>query len=520
MANPTLFTSYPGRLIPHADAINHEFAPAYAFPPKHQLAQMVMTGCLNGTFYANARLQLDGILHLCGEVDADFIARTALYARKHGFMKDTPALLCAVLAVRDGTLLKCVFTRVIDNAKMLRNFVQILRSGVVGRKSLGSLPKRLVREWLESRRDDAIFRASVGQKPSLADIVRMVHPRPSSPSRQALYGYLLNREHDAAALPELVRHFEDYRSGRTPDVPEVPFEKLTALELPSEAWTAIARHAGWHMTRMNLNTFSRHGVFDRADSPEIIRILADRLRDPEEIAASRVFPYQLMMAYMMAGKEIPTAICEALQDAMETATANVPAFGGKVYVCPDVSGSMRSPATGYRLGATSAIRCIDVAGLIAASILRKNREAEIIPFDFDVIDVHLNPRDSVMTNAAKLASAGGGGTDCSAPLLFLNRQKRSGDLIVFISDNESWVDTQWGGGTAMMQQRAIFKQRNPRARLVCLDLQPYRTTQAAEREDILNIGGFSDQVFEVIAEFAAGRLNSAHWVGVIEKEDL
>ena len=31
-----------------------------------------------------------------------------------------------------------------------------------------------------------------------------------------------------------------------------------------------------------------------------------------------------------------------------------------------------------------------------------------------------------------------------------------------------------------------------------------RTTQAAEREDILNVGGFSDQVFDVVAEFAAG----------------
>ena len=37
--------------------------------------------------------------------------------------------------------------------------------------------------------------------------------------------------------------------------------------------------------------------------------------------------------------------------------------------------------------------------------------------------------------------------------------------------------------------------RNPRARLVCIDLQPYATTQAAERDDILNVGGFSDQVF-------------------------
>ena len=58
--------------------------------------------------------------------------------------------------------------------------------------------------------------------------------------------------------------------------------------------------------------------------------------------------------------------------------------------------------------------------------------------------------------------------------------------------------------------------RNPGARLVCIDVQPYGTTQAQEREDILNIGGFSDHVFDVVAEFAAGRLNANHWVGVIE----
>jgi hypothetical protein len=40
------------------------------------------------------------------------------------------------------------------------------------------------------------------------------------------------------------------------------------------------------------------------------------------------------------------------------------------------------------------------------------------------------------------------------------------------------------------------------------------TTEAVEREDILNVAGFSDQVFDVIAEFATGRLASDHWIGV------
>jgi 60 kDa SS-A/Ro ribonucleoprotein len=40
---------------------------------------------------------------------------------------------------------------------------------------------------------------------------------------------------------------------------------------------------------------------------------------------------------------------------------------------------------------------------------------------------------------------------------------------------------------------------NPK--LVCIDLQPYQTVQACERADIMNIGGFSDSVFNVISAF-------------------
>ena len=150
MANKNIFKSIKGKLIPAADAVNDERAPAYAFTPKHALAQYAATGCLNSTFYANAQDQLTKVIELCREVDAEFIARTAIYTREQGFMKDMPALLCAVLSVKDRALLARVFRRVIDNGKMLRNFVQIMRSGAVGRKSLGTAPKRLVRDWFES----------------------------------------------------------------------------------------------------------------------------------------------------------------------------------------------------------------------------------------------------------------------------------------------------------------------------------------------------------------------------------
>ena len=175
MANRRLFQSLAGKLLPKTDATNEEGAPAYRLSPKHALAQYAATGCLNATFYATASTQLDAVLGLCRQVDPEFIARTALYCRGHGAMKDMPALLAAVLSVRGPALLEQVFDRVIDNGRMLRTFVQIVRSGVVERKSLGSRPKRLVREWLPTRSDEAVFRASVGttQAVERADVLNV-----------------------------------------------------------------------------------------------------------------------------------------------------------------------------------------------------------------------------------------------------------------------------------------------------------------------------------------------------------
>jgi 60 kDa SS-A/Ro ribonucleoprotein len=524
MANKDLFQTVKGMFTPKADTINEAGGTAYKLSPKAALAQYAATGTFTRTFYADAGEQLETVLALANELDAEFVAKTTVFARTRGFMKDMPAMLVAVLSVKDKALFQKTFPLVIDNGKMLRNFVQIMRSGAVGRKSLGSLPKRLVSEWFETRRAEQIFKQSVGQSPSFADVLKMVHPKPKDAEREALYGYFIGREIDADKLPEIVKSYERFKNGDSLEVPNVPFQMLTALPISTKEWTEIARNAQWQMTRMNLNTFQRHGVFNDV---EMVELIANRLRDREAIRRAKVFPYQLLVAFEAASKnaEIPRSITEALQDAMEIATENVPEISGKVYVFPDISGSMHSAVTGFRPGATSAVRCIDAAALFAAAILRKNPTAEVIPFESDVVKVSLNARDSIMTNANKLASLPAGGTNCSAPLRRLNRQKAAGDVLIYVSDNESWIDTpahgRFGGsGTETMRQWNEFKSRNPAAKLVCIDIQPYAHTQAKERPDILNIGGFSDTVFDVVSEFSKGTLNAEHWVGVIEKVEL
>lgn len=386
MANKSVFATIAGKLLPPADARNHEGAQAYRLSPEQALAQLAATGTFNATFYAEPREQLDEVLKLAWQVEPAFLAKTAVHAFEQGYMKDMPALLLAVLSSMQGDEFNRAFARIVRNGKMLRNFVQVMRSGATGRKSLGSRPKRLVQAWLEHASDFEIMRAAVGNDPSLADVVKMVHPKPASASREALYGYLIGKPHDVAVLPDVVKAFEAFKRDPSLPVPEVPFQMLTSMPLSREHWVQIAETAGWQMLRQNLNTFARNGVFEVEG---FAGKLAARLRDPDEVRRARVFPYQLMVAFTMAEANVPGVVRDALQDAMEVALGNVPQVDGNVVVCPDVSGSMSSPATGYRKGATSAVRCIDVAALVAAALLRRNPTARVLPFENDVVDVHL-----------------------------------------------------------------------------------------------------------------------------------
>ena len=86
---------------------------------------------------------------------------------------------------------------------------------------------------------------------------------------------------------------------------------------------------------------------------------------------------------------------------------------------------------------------------------------------------------------------------------------------MLVSDQESWGGTGHSGSTAVVTERQTFVRNQARLhgkgfsdaqgpKLVCIDLQPYTTVQAPERSDILNVGGFSDAVFSVVAAFLAG----------------
>ena len=168
MANTTLFRSLVGALIPRADTRNEAGGPAYTLPPQQALAQYAATGCLNITFYASAESQLDRVLDLCGRVTPEFVAKTAVYCRERGHMKDMPALLLASVSRRDPKLMDRVFDRVVDDCTDAPN---VRASGPLGRdgSQVARLGAKTVRAPLArsaNRRGSVSARRSGMRRPS------------------------------------------------------------------------------------------------------------------------------------------------------------------------------------------------------------------------------------------------------------------------------------------------------------------------------------------------------------------
>jgi 60 kDa SS-A/Ro ribonucleoprotein len=545
MANKSLFASLT-RELPPANAFNEAGGRAYKLEPKHALAQVAATGTFGNAFYSTAETQLDEVLKLIDEVDDNqYLAKLALYACEKAFMKDMPAALLVALSVRDTELMHRVFDRVVDNGRVLRTVFQMIRSGQFknkvgkGRVGLSSSVQRAFQRWLNTASVGKLLSASIGNDPSLRDILRMARPTPKDNARRAMFGWLTDKSIEKwapateADLPVEVQSLIAYRNSESEEgqaliaggLDNVRWDFLSDAAKGPTVWAALARKMGPQALRMNLNTLLRHDVLATS---AMVDYVADRIADESEIRRSKQFPYQYFAAYLNADDNVPQKIKTALHKAAEIACGNVPELPGPVVIGLDTSGSMSSAVTGNRgRGATSKMRCIDVAALFAAAILRRNPDSVVIPFDTSAYDAKMDPNDSILSIAERLAKYGGGGTDCSLPLVAAKQKyaNRKFAGIVLVSDNESWVGTGRHGSTGVMtaweafvanQRKLAGKEANPK--LVCIDLQPYQTVQACERADIMNIGGFSDSVFNVISAFLAD--NNQRFFAEVEAIEL
>jgi 60 kDa SS-A/Ro ribonucleoprotein len=499
MANKNVFKSAGSKKV--VTVKNRAGGSAVALNAKETLAKYVVTCTFNDTYYASGKEHLDELKDVISKIDDnEFIAKAAIYSRKTAGMKDMPAYLLNVLYDRDRELFAKVFDQVIDSGRMLRTFVQLARSDAFGRNLSIRAMRRSFQNWFDGKSSGWLFRNSLGNDPSFADIIKMTHVKGNK--NQDLFSYFLGKKYNVDNLPEDLKLYLAWQKDRSLDLPEVNFRLLDSYKLSTNEWAKVMRSCSWNTLRMNLATFTRQEVFKSRDN---LKYACEKLQSE---MPKNVFPYEVFAAYKM--NEDNLMLANALNEVMEKSVENLPEIKGKTLIAIDVSGSMSS-----KLSDKSSVRCVDVAAMFGACVSRKCENSRVVTFDTDIRSDTTNPKDSILTLAKKL-SASGGGTSISSVLDYIEVKNIKVDNVIIISDNESWADrSSWQGSTFADKWN---KMTTKGMKLISIDLVPNAYTNApTSRKNNLCVGGFNDSVWGVIKNFLE---NSENFTCQIDKTVL
>jgi len=517
----------PRSMVREPDHLNREGAPSFFRSLKEQVVQVLVTGTLGDTFYATGGQLASEAMEVLVRARTEcpeYLARAVVYAREQGYLKTLPVLGLAVLSGGRGrtkSLFEASFPRVIRTPDDLRAFTTLCRSGVVpGRKGLGGMAADAVRAHLDtiSEYHAVKYGSAASREVALRDVIRMAHPRPSTPAMAERFGWLVGGAEKLGSDPALnprIRAFEALKRAATEDeaialIREggLPYEVVipSVKAATPRIWSELLRQAPYMNLLRNLVAFTRHGVFqDEAN----VRYAVDRLTDQRAIERSMVLPFRFFDAWRRYGETEghDSRVADSIRVALERSFVNLPSLGDRtVCIGTDVSASMDSPVS--QKGTT---RFIDIAGIFTGALLRKC-EGRTVPLPFDTgirQDCSLSSRDDILVTASKIAGLQGGGTAVGAPVEYLLQRKLKVDTFIGITDCEDWAYGREGYGYGCSASfldlwRRYRNEVAPEAKAFLVTIAPYRDAVAPSGEPgVRFIYGWSDRVPGYIAKSLA-----------------
>jgi hypothetical protein len=352
----------------------------------------------------------------------------------------------------------------------------------------------------------------------LARVVDLVHAKPKAPWQGDLFEHALNELHKRdKPIPEsltmlqarqkLLSMPQDERKGYL-ELPGaaamlqdagITWEALSGWlggPLTAKFWEALIPTMGYMALLRNLRNFEKAGI-----SKSARKAVQERLADPAQVAKSRQFPFRFLSAYRAVEGDWWS---EALSDALDASVGNLPKLPGRTVIITDTSGSMRSA-----ISSKSSVSHVDIGALFGVALAKAGMDAELWGFADGTFKYELPKGGSVLKGIQgfdkKIGSVGHGTETIKA----LKTAWNGHDRVVLISDMQAFADYgSYGYGTRRSSEKVTGAVP---AEVVMYGLNPsgYRSTALdLSKPNRYEIGGFSDQVFRMMALIEAG---NADW---------
>ena len=449
---------------------------AYTESAKLEIVSLILTSLVQDQFYRKADNGIARVAELLKQVEPEFAAKAAVFARQEYGMRSVSHVVAGELGrYASGAKWKRAFyTAVVRRPDDITEILAYWKSR--GGKKIPSAMKYGLASAFDRFDDYQIAKyKGEGRGIKLVDAVNLLHPRPTDKNRTAL-SLLVKGELKATETWEA---------------------KLSAAGKNDEekegAWRSllIERRLGYMALLKNLRNIVQQ-------APELVPVACEQLRDEQAIRKSLVFPFRYITA-MREVEKLPGTqdVLRSLSAAANVAVQNVPTLPGKTLVAIDVSGSMAAPVAGNK--DTS---CADVAIMFGAALAQKG--ADTLIFSNAAQYVSVRGRDLFGDIATIKQHVTPAGTNFHA---IFQTADRAYDNIVILSDMQAWMRMDGLsrlGGNPRQSLSAYREKFSCNPRIYSFDLAGYGTLQFPEA-NVYCVAGFSDRVFDLMKELADDR---------------
>lgn len=506
---------------------------SFKIDPETKLYLQVCSSMLQPTYYVpDTNDQLNSIKSTIRSLDPEFVAKMAVYAREQMYLRTIPLVLTVELAkIHSGdNLIRKVVNRVVSRADEITELMAyyVKANNITPKwvnktdshkvekvfyKVSNQLRKGLA-DIFESGKFDEYQFAKYNRKGlfTLADILRLIHPKPQTAEQSALFEKILT------------------------DTLETPYTWETQLSKAGQeglskkkTWEELilSGRLGYMAMLRNLRNFLKEDIHEG-----VLSRVCKEIANPKNVRRSKQLPFRFLSAYRaLVGMPRPNwghwdtrdrdgfevkiedvrvqALIRALESAVKISVENIPMFDNEqVLLASDVSGSMQTGVS-----ERSHVQLYDIGALLMFLVHLKTPHAITGIFGNEWKPIQFKS-ENVLEATQELHNREGEvgySTNGYKVIKWALEKNIAFDRVMIFTDNQLYGNDIDGRGVNRFWNQ--YHAKYPNSRLYLFNLNGYgQVPLNLQKDSVACISGWSDKIFDILnnVENADSALKAIH----------
>lgn len=490
------------------DVVNNMGASAFEHTPEFSLISTLLTSFVQDKYYETSDDEVLRLASVLEQVDPNFAAKAAIYARNEFGMRSVTHIVAALIAKRAaGTtwgraFYKAIVRRPDDMLEIAAYYFSL------GNKKLSSAMREGFRAAF-NKFDGYQLAKYRGERRgvSLVDMVRLVHPKATDRNGDALQQLIAGK----------LRNTDTWEAKLT-KAGQIAGTDTELDNLKGAAWSELltSGKVGQFALLRNLRNII-------SDAPDMVDRACELLTDERRNHKSLILPFRYLTAYaevetamltapgiFESGKTAYRKVLSALEIAVNQSIANIPDLPGKTVILSDNSGSMCGDSrNSSAVSANSRVTTANIANLFAVMYWIKSHDTLVGLFGDKLIIPELDRNAGLFENYKRISSAAGscgGGTETgifkAIELLLENKEKV--DRIVVFSDCQigtgcTWYDTTGRRSDSFNKLYEKYRAFHSDFNCYSVNLRSYGNTVFGP--GVIKLAGWSEKIFDLMRLF-------------------